>query len=91
MTLYPPTWVTLHGLRDAASVDAALTALRAAEVRSFVGRFSSDRQALYWQEDEHFASAPDADAMAPEDATGSGGPRHRLLMHRRPWVYVRSF
>lgn len=90
MTLYPPTWVTLHGLRDAPSVEGALTALRAGEVRSFVGRFSSDRRALYWQEDAQFGSAPDADAAAREDATGTGGPRHRLLMHRRPWVYVRS-
>jgi 8-oxo-dGTP pyrophosphatase MutT (NUDIX family) len=91
MTLYPPTWVTLRGLRDAASVETALAALRDGEVKSFVGRFSSDRQALYWQEDEQFDSAPDADAAEPGGTTRTGGPRHRLLMHRRPWIYVRSF
>lgn len=91
MTLYPPTWVTLHGLRDAASVEGALAALRTGQVRSFVGRFSSDRLALYWQEDEQFADAPEVDAAAVSDMPEAPGPRHRLLMHRRPWVYVRSF
>ena len=91
MTLYPPTWVTLHGLRDAASVEHALADLRDGDVRSYVGRFSPDRQALYWQEDELFAAAPDADAAAGDDTPGAHGPRHRLLMHRRPWAYVRSF
>ena len=87
MTLFPPTWVTLHGLRGAPSVDDALRALRAAEVETFVGRFSEDRTLLYWQEDEHFA-ASDADAL--DRAADAPGPRHRLIMERRPWVYVRS-
>jgi 8-oxo-dGTP pyrophosphatase MutT (NUDIX family) len=91
MTLYPPTWVTLHRLRDAASVDHALANLGAGDVRSYVGRFSTDRQALYWEEDEQFAAAPEADAATGVDAPGTSGPRHRLLMHQRPWVYLRSF
>lgn len=94
MTLYPPTWVTLHGLRDAASVADALAALRASDVRPYVGRFSVDRAALYWQEDEHFAAQPDADRSdlaGSDDTPGAGRPRHRLLMDRRPWIYIRSF
>ena len=87
MTLFPPTWVTLHGLLAAASVDEVLEALRAAEVRAYVGRFSEDRATLYWQEDEGFEPGPEAGA----DAAGDAGPRHRLLMHRLPWVYLRSF
>jgi 8-oxo-dGTP pyrophosphatase MutT (NUDIX family) len=91
MTLFPPTWVTLHGLRDAPSVDDALATLRSGEVSTYVGRFSDDRTTLYWQEDEHFAPSHDADRVERGDSSQSAGPRHRLLMHRLPWVYVRSF
>jgi hypothetical protein len=37
---------------------------------------------LYWQEDAAFGDAAAAEAS---------GPRHRLVMARRPWVYERSF
>jgi 8-oxo-dGTP pyrophosphatase MutT (NUDIX family) len=82
MTLYPPTWVTLHGLLGAASVDSVLATLRAGGEQAFVGRFGEGRQVLFWREDAAFG-----DDVA-EDATG---PRHRLVMARRPWVYERSF
>ena len=91
MTLYPPTWVTLHGLLDAASVDEALAALRAGQVRPYVGRFTDDRTALYWQEDEHFDAERRADSAVPDDGTDAEGPRHRLMMDRLPWVYLNSF
>jgi 8-oxo-dGTP pyrophosphatase MutT (NUDIX family) len=98
MTLYPPTWVTLHELAGAASAADALAALRGGEVHAYVGRFTGDRTALYWQEDEHFAADRD-DATAPDDGPDDGpdegpdaqGPRHRLLMDRLPWVYLNSF
>lgn len=90
MTLYPPTWVTLHGLQHAASVDEALAKLRSGDVRPYVGRFSDDRSALYWQEDEHF-QADRRDEPAPDDAPDAAGPRHRLMMDRLPWVYLDSF
>lgn len=82
MTLYPPTWVTLHGLLGAASVDSALAALRAGGERAYVGRFGEGRQVLFWREDVAF----DDDAAAE-----ASGPRHRLLMGRLPWGYERSF
>jgi 8-oxo-dGTP pyrophosphatase MutT (NUDIX family) len=82
MTLYPPTWVTLHGLLGAASVDSVLATLRAGGEQAFVGRFGEGRQVLFWREDAAFGDD------AAEDATG---PRHRLVMARRPWVYERSF
>jgi 8-oxo-dGTP pyrophosphatase MutT (NUDIX family) len=91
MVLYPPTWVTLHGLQDAASVDEALATLADGEVRPFVGRFSADRTALYWQEDEQFDAGHRGRPAVPDDAPDAEGPRHRLLMDRLPWVYVRSF
>ena len=91
MTLYPPTWVTLHGLQDAASVDEALATLRNGEVRPYVGRFSHDRTALYWQEDEYFDAERPEHPAVPDDAPDAAGPRHRLMMDRLPWVYLRSF
>lgn len=82
MTLFPPTWVTLHGLRGAASVDSALAALRAAGEQEYTGRFGEGRRVLFWREDAAFA----------DDAAATGdGPRHRLVMERLPWVYERSF
>lgn len=82
MTLFPPTWVTLHGLLGAASVDAALASLRATGEREYTGRFGEGRRVLFWREDVAFAD----DAAASAD-----GPRHRLVMERLPWVYERSF
>jgi 8-oxo-dGTP pyrophosphatase MutT (NUDIX family) len=82
MTLYPPTWVTLHGLLGAASVDAALATLRAGGEQAYVGRFGEGRSVLYWREDAAFGD---------DAAAGANGPRHRLLMGRLPWVYERSF
>ncbi|MEI5582482.1 MULTISPECIES: NUDIX hydrolase [unclassified Agromyces] len=79
LTLYPPTWVTLHGLIGAASVDSVLSTLREAGEQSYVGRFGDDRRVLYWREDAAFV-----------DDAAEGGPRHRLVMHGLPWVYERS-
>jgi 8-oxo-dGTP pyrophosphatase MutT (NUDIX family) len=80
MTLYPPTWVTLHGLLGATSVDAVLAALRDGGEQAFIGRFGDDRRVLYWREDAAFG-----------DDAAEGGRRHRLMMHGLPWVYERSF
>ncbi|WP_430645222.1 NUDIX hydrolase [Agromyces sp. GXS1127] len=91
MTLFPPTWVTLHELRRHASVPAALAALDAHELRAFVGRFDTDRTTLYWQEDEHFHTDDREHRAVPDDGPDADGPRHRLMMDRLPWVYLHSF
>ncbi|MGR0319501.1 NUDIX hydrolase [Agromyces sp. ZXT2-3] len=91
MTLFPPTWVTLHGLRQASTVEAALGALDAHELRAFVGRFDSDRTTLYWQEDEHFHTDDRDHRAVPDEGPDADGPRHRLMMDRLPWVYLHSF
>jgi 8-oxo-dGTP pyrophosphatase MutT (NUDIX family) len=82
MTLFPPTWVTLHGLLGAASVDSMLEALRGRGEQSYVGRFGEGRTTLYWREDAAFGDEAGAEA---------GGPRHRLRMDALPWVYERAF
>jgi hypothetical protein len=91
MTLFPPTWVTLHELRHAATVDAALAALDAHELRAYVGRFDNDRTTLYWQEDEHFHTDVRTHRAVPDDAPDADGPRHRLMMDRLPWIYMNQF
>ncbi|GAA2041135.1 hypothetical protein GCM10009819_28500 [Agromyces tropicus] len=91
MTLFPPTWVTLHELRRARSVEAALRMLDAQELRAYVGRFDDDRTTLYWQEDEHFHTDVRDHRAVPDDGPDADGPRHRLMMDRLPWVYLHRF
>ncbi|MRX42218.1 NUDIX hydrolase [Agromyces kandeliae] len=91
MTLFPPTWVTLHELRTAPDVDTAIAMLDAHELRAYVGRFDDDRTTLYWQEDEHFHTDDRAHRAVPDDGPDADGPRHRLMMDRLPWVYLHSF
>lgn len=85
MTLWPPTWVTLHGLATIGSVDAALTALRAGGIRPYISRFSDDRRTVIWQEDAEYATAATAAGPAPR---AGAAVRHRLVMERLPWVYL---
>ncbi|NYF15911.1 8-oxo-dGTP pyrophosphatase MutT (NUDIX family) [Microbacterium sp. AK009] len=80
LVLYPPTWVTLHDLVDATSVDETLRRTRMARVRRFdtVARTGPDGPILLWAEDAEF------------DAPGPGIARHRLEIGRLPWRYLRS-
>jgi 8-oxo-dGTP pyrophosphatase MutT (NUDIX family) len=88
MTLWPPTWVTLHGLRSAGSVDEALAALRAGGIHSYISRFSDDRRTVIWREDAEYAAGDARDATAP---AGARAARHRLEMAQLPWVYRNDF
>jgi len=81
LTLYPPTWVTLHALTthpDAASVRGAA---RLAGVQRFetVARRGAEGPLLLWHGDEDW----DPDAAAP-------GSRHRLEIGALPWRYSRT-
>ncbi|MFF2371155.1 NUDIX domain-containing protein [Agromyces sp. NPDC058110] len=92
MTLWPPTWVTVHGLTDAASVDEALAELGSGEITPYISRYSDDRTAVLWQEDEAFdtdAERPDAHAV-PDEGPDAHGTRHRLIMDRLPWIYTNT-
>lgn len=73
LTLWPPTWVTLHGLRSADSVDEALAALRAGDIRPFVSRFSDDRRTVIWREDAEYAAADVPVAAAVGSAPATAG------------------
>ncbi|WP_448003539.1 NUDIX hydrolase [Agromyces bauzanensis] len=94
MSLWPPTWVTLHGLKDAASVDEALAELRSGDIRPYVSRFSDDGTMILWQEDDEYEAErerQELDPDVPDDAPDAEGNRHRLMMDRLPWVYLNSF
>lgn len=94
MTLWPPTWVTLHGLQRAASVDEALAELRSGEVRPYVARVSHDGSTIFWQEDDEYEAErgrQERDPAVPDDAPDAEGNRHRLVMDRLPWVYMSTF
>lgn len=81
LTLYPPTWVTLHGLTphpDAASVvDAAR--LAGVELFETVARRGAEGPILLWQGDAAYG--------AEDEASGS---RHRLEIGALPWRYARD-
>ncbi|WP_157002006.1 NUDIX hydrolase [Agromyces laixinhei] len=92
LTLWPPTWVTLHGLSHAASVDEALAELRTAEVKSFVTKIVAERRMVLWQGDDEYAAEhpPEArDVSMPDDGPAVGS-RHRLMMDRLPWTYINT-
>lgn len=94
LTLWPPTWVTLHGLLDAPSVDAALAAFAAGEVRPFRARRDEVRRMVLWQEDDEYDAVPSGEGRSPavpDDAPDAQGNRHRLMMDHLPWVYLRTF
>jgi 8-oxo-dGTP pyrophosphatase MutT (NUDIX family) len=93
MTLWPPTWVTLHWLQGAASVEQALAELRSGDITPYVSRFSDDRSAIIWQEDDEFEAErahQDNRPDVPDDAPDAEGNQHRLVMDRLPWVYINT-
>lgn len=79
--LAPPTWVTLHTLAAACSVDAALEATRQSEPEHFTTRAAVTDEGIVvmWHGDAGYESG---------DATAEG-PRHRLWMVEGPWRYER--
>ena len=83
VTLYPPTWVTLHGLIGSEDVGAFLDGVRlrgAARFETVVRRTPAGPLFL-WQDDAAYDDAAEDKAS---------GPRHRLETGRLPWSYVRS-
>lgn len=79
LVLYPPTWVTLHDLADAASAEEAMQRTRMTGVRRFdtVARRGPEGPILLWEGDAEY------------DAPGAGVARHRLEIGSLPWRYLR--
>lgn len=81
LTLFPPTWVTLWELARHATADDAIEHAARSTPRVFEGRFAPGQREMFWTDDVAY---PD-DALRDAD-----GPRHRLDITSRPWVYERS-
>ncbi|GAB2841529.1 NUDIX domain-containing protein [Microbacterium insulae] len=81
LTLYPPTWVTLHGLTAHPDAASALSSARLAGSEHFetVARRGAEGPILLWQDDAEYG--PDAAAAAS---------RHRLEIGALPWRYTRE-
>jgi len=81
VTLYPPTWVTLHDLAGQADADAMLAKARMSGIRRFetVAWRGGDGPVLLWQGD-----------AAYEGEAADAASRHRLEMAALPWIYTRT-
>jgi 8-oxo-dGTP pyrophosphatase MutT (NUDIX family) len=86
-TLYPPTWVTLDGLRAHADAASAQEAARVGGVARFetVARRGGEGPVLLWHGDEEY----EADAGAPASVDHPPA-RHRLEIGALPWRYQRT-
>jgi 8-oxo-dGTP pyrophosphatase MutT (NUDIX family) len=100
MTLWPPTWVTLHGLAHAASVDDAIAELRSGEVRPYIAKVAGGGRTILWQDDDEYdadelggrdRAVPAGGAGETDDALVAPRNRHRLIMEQLPWIYVDQF
>lgn len=82
LSLVPPTWVTLHGLRAARTVDEVLRGAAANGRLDYATRLGTvaTGPALFWEGDVAYTD----DALA-----GADGGRHRLEIGALPWVYSR--
>jgi 8-oxo-dGTP pyrophosphatase MutT (NUDIX family) len=80
--IIPPTWVTLHTLADASSVDDVLHVMRAADPAVYVTRMGRVDGVMVsmWTGDSGYE---DGDAEKP-------GPRHRLVMDTTAWRLERK-
>jgi 8-oxo-dGTP pyrophosphatase MutT (NUDIX family) len=83
VTLYPPTWVTLHELAEQSDGEALLGAARRAGIRIYetVARRGDAGPMLLWHGDAQYD-----DHDSAEDAAS----RHRLEIAVLPWVYTRT-
>ena len=76
--LAPPTWITLHYLTRAATVNDALAMFAAREPRFYETRLLND--------DEHLHFVWDGDAAYPDLAPSTPGPRHRITVRADGWT-----
>lgn len=81
VTLYPPTWVTLHEMAAQPDADAMLGEARLSGIRLYesVARRGGDGPLLLWQGD-----------AAYDDEHATGPQQHRLELGALPWIYRRT-
>lgn len=86
--LYPPTWVTLHGLTAHPDADSVVGEARVGGIERFetVARRGGEGPMLVWQGDAEY----DADAGDEASTAPSTGARHRLEIGALPWIYTRA-
>lgn len=82
VTLYPPTWVSLHTLAAADTVDDLLGLARLQGLSDYASRVRRRDGAttFLWQPDVEFE----------RDVDDARGPRHRLDTSSLPWRFERS-
>jgi 8-oxo-dGTP pyrophosphatase MutT (NUDIX family) len=84
ITLYPPTWVTLHELADQPDAAAMIAAARMGGIRRYetVASRGAAGPMLLWHGDADYEGV----------AADAGGPasRHRLELGALPWVFTRT-
>jgi 8-oxo-dGTP pyrophosphatase MutT (NUDIX family) len=81
LTLFPPTWVTLHSLTDQPDAAGILAVARLGGVQHFetVMREGPDGTMALWRGDAQY-----------DDPDATSGERHRLLTGSLPWSYLRE-
>jgi 8-oxo-dGTP pyrophosphatase MutT (NUDIX family) len=87
ITLYPPTWITLHDLSEQPDAGALIDVARIGGLRRFetVARGGESGPMLLWHGDAAYDGVEDSDADA-----GGAASRHRLELASLPWVYTRT-
>lgn len=91
LTLYPPTWVTLHGLSMHVDSASALMASRVTGVERFetVARRGGEGPLLLWRGDAEYDTGDDGEHDVVPGGAASAA-RHRLDIGALPWRYQRS-
>lgn len=98
LTLYPPTWVTLHGLSEHPDSASILQSAQIAGVQRFetVARRGGEGPVLLWHGDAEYETdaAAEGAGSGARSASVSGSsvdaPRHRLEIGSLPWRYTRN-
>ena len=85
LTMAPPTWITLHDLKEFSSVQQMLDGIRERETFRFLTwPLQRKPMILSWANDVHHLSTVD------ESEIDAPGARHRLHMLDDGWIYEKS-
>ena len=93
MILFPPTWVTLHGLLGTDTAAQALAGAAAAAPETYATRQLAGHEppAMVWHGDAQYPGVADAEAPHGDSAVPPASPlRHRLIMDQSGWTYERT-